>query len=49
MSEPLPASSLVSWWDRHVDAPDAPDTPGAAQGAPHEARPTLVIPRLSVA
>jgi EAL domain-containing protein (putative c-di-GMP-specific phosphodiesterase class I) len=49
MSEPLPASSLVSWWDRHVDAPDAPDTPGAAQSAPHEARPTLVIPRLSVA
>jgi sensor c-di-GMP phosphodiesterase-like protein len=43
MSKPLPASSLVSWWDSHVDAP------AGRSVAAHEPRPALVIPRLSVA
>jgi EAL domain-containing protein (putative c-di-GMP-specific phosphodiesterase class I) len=44
MSKPLPASSLLNWWDRHAGAQPAhmpvpsPDTP-----------PRIVLPKLSVA
>ncbi|MGO9908613.1 MAG: putative bifunctional diguanylate cyclase/phosphodiesterase [Solirubrobacteraceae bacterium] len=30
LSEPLPASGLVSWWDRHTAPPAEPSTPSSA-------------------